>query len=142
MSTNYPIHDLYIRELEYREIGDLKRYSLLRYDDHLLRQFGGAEFIRAGAGVSISPQIHVSADEVWTLIEGTVSFSWKDMRKNSPTYNAEHRIMSEVPLLVLVPFGVAFGYQVEENEALFVRFTTNNSLNSRQDEPSMSKRTI
>lgn len=140
MSTNYPIHDLYIRELDYREIGDLKRLPLLRYDDHILRQFGYAEFIRANAGATVNPDIRKAEDEVWVLLKGTVSFSWKDTRENSPTLNLEHRITSEKPMLTLVPFGVAFGYQVKQNEALFVRFATHAPVDSQVDHPSMPER--
>lgn len=137
MSTNYPIHDLYIRELEYEEVGDLARLPLLRFEDHLLRQFGYAEYIRASAGVSINSYIRKVADEVWVLLEGAVSFSWRDTREKSPTFNCEHRITSAKPLLMLVPFGVAFGYQVEQNKALLVRFATHAPVDSQVDQLSM-----
>ena len=102
MPTNYPIHDLYIRELEYREINDLTRLPLLHFEDHLLREFGYSEFVRVRAGTAVNSDVRQVADEVWALIEGTVTFSWKDTRENSPTFNSEHQITSNTPMLMLV----------------------------------------
>jgi hypothetical protein len=135
MQTEYPIHDMYIRELSYREHGDLTRLPLLQYDDHLLRRFGYAEFIRAEPGIATDTPPRQVADEVWALVEGRVKFTWKDTRDHSPTCNIEHEIMSDKPVLLLIPFGVAFGYEVHGDiTALLIRFATHTPAGSQTDE--------
>ncbi len=133
MSTSYPIHDLFVRELKYQDNSDHAKLSVFRYDDHLLRRFGHAEFIRASDGSSHKSEIQEAADEVWALLEGTVSFSWKDKRQDSPTFDREHHQTSSNPLLLLVPFGVAFGYHFDEGEALLLRFSTHEPLDYPND---------
>jgi hypothetical protein len=141
MHTDYPIHDLYIRDLDYRDRGDLTRLPLLEYDDHLLRRFGYAEFIRGTPGLAIHNPPREVADEVWVLLEGTARFTWKDTRDNSPTVNIDYSITSDRPILLLVPFGVAFGYQVEgENDALLIRLATHPPDELHPDEESVQGR--
>ena len=135
MQTQYPIHDLYIHELDYHELGDLTRLPLLYYDDHLLRRFGYAEFIRAKPGIASDAHLRKVADEVWALVEGTVKFTWKDLRDQSPTFNLEHGLTIDRPVLLLVPFGVAFEYEVAgDSAALLVRLATHAPTISRSDE--------
>lgn len=135
MSTSYPIHDLFVRELKYQDNSNHAKLSVYRYDDHLLRRFGHVEFIRASDGSSDKSEIQEVADEVWALLEGKVSFSWKDKRKDSPTFDHEHHQTSSNPLLLLVPFGVAFEYHVDEGEALLLRFSTHAPLDNPNDRP-------
>ena len=135
MFTSYPIHDLFVRELSYKDNSDPAKLSVFRYDDHLLRRIGHVEFIRASDGSSDKSEIHESADEVWALLEGTVTFSWKDKRQDSPTFDRVHHQTSSDPLLLLVPFGVAFGYHVDEGEALLLRFSTHAALDYPNDRP-------
>ena len=125
MPEQYPIHDLYFRELEYHEIGDLARLPLLEYDDHLLRRFGYAEFIHAKAEMKINYDARQIADEIWALLEGSATFRFADTRADSPTHKSEFEYSSYKPLLLLVPFGVAFGFEVDDSEeALLIRFAT------------------
>lgn len=141
MQTEYPIHDLYIRELDYRDLGELIRIPLLEYDDHLLRRFGYAEFIRGKPGLARHDPPREIADEVWVLLEGTVRFTLNDTRENSPTVDLDYSITSDRPILLLVPFGVAFGYEVQgEIEALLIRLATHSPDELQMDEEPLQGR--
>jgi hypothetical protein len=128
----FPIHDLFVRELFYQEGADLRCLPVLSFEDHLLRQFGNAEFISAETGYSSIGNLRDTADEVWALLRGKVTFYWRDERTNSPTFESEYVQMADTPTLLLVPFGVAFSYQVEDGEALMMRFTTEPHFDSHQ----------
>lgn len=130
MRVQYPIHDLYFHELDPQEVGDLTRTSILYYDDHLLRRFGYAEFVRAKFGAKYLFQAREVADEVWALIEGAVRFVWKDTRRVSPSFNEEYETSSDKAMLFLVPFGVEFGFEVVGNQdAVLIRLATHSPEN-------------
>lgn len=137
--TEFPIHDLFVRELVYQGGADVRFLPVLSFEDHLLRQFGNAEFISAETGYSSNSTLNDTADEVWALLRGNVTFYWKDERTNSPTFESEHHQMADTPLLLLVPFGVAFRYQIEDGEALMLRFTTEPHFDSHQNRKSAAK---
>lgn len=125
----YPIHDLYVRQLEPRAQGDLQLLPLLRYSDHLLRRFGLAELHRLRRQGERPPQVRAVADEVWALVSGSVRFIWRDQRESSPTRGAHYELTCDRPTLVLAPFGVAFGFRALEGPAELVRLATH------EDEP-------
>jgi len=135
----FPIHDLFVRELFYQEGMDLHRLPVLNFEDHLLRQIGSAELISAETGYSSISSLSDTADEVWALLRGKVTFFWKDERTISPTFEGEYVQMADTPTLMLVPFGVAFRYQVEDGEALMLRFTTDSHFDSHQNPNSAMK---
>ena len=110
MPEIYPIHDLYIKNIPPIEETGAIRWPTLRDSDHILRRFGFAEVVRAHGPSKL--HIREVADEVWTLYEGRVEFHWHDLRQNSPTYDNQYHLICDRPTLVLVPFGVAFGYRV------------------------------
>lgn len=124
MVTSLPIHDLFIQKLETNEDSGRTRLPILRHDDHLLRRFGFAEMIRLEPIPPDSMQIRAVADEIWALIEGKCRFVWKDLRQTSPTQGQAFEIIATEPTLVLAPFGVAFGVEAYDHQALLIRLAT------------------
>ena len=124
MPEVFPIHDLFIRRIPTIEEPNATRLLALRDTDHLLRRFGQAEVVRAKPESEIRLRSREVADEVWALIEGKVEFVWHDRRQDSPTYDRWHHLICDKPTLVLVPFGVAFGYRVLVGSASMLRLTT------------------
>lgn len=124
MPEVFPIHDLYIKPILLIEEPGSTRWPTLCDSDHILRRFGLAEVVRVQP--EAPPKVHVReiADEVWALIEGQVEFYWHDLRKNSPTFDSKHRLICELPTLVLVPFGVAFGCRALGGAATLLRLAT------------------
>lgn len=137
--AKFPIHDLFMRELFYQEGTDTRCLPVLSFEDHLLRQIGSAEFISAETGYSSKSTLSNTADEVWAVLRGKVTFYCKDERTNSPTFESEYVQMADTPTLLLVPFGVAFRYQVEDGETLMLRFTTDSHFDSNQNPNSVIK---
>jgi len=120
----FNIHDLYARPVSSisTELGEV--WHLLRFEDHLLRRFGLAELVRALPGASPRLRARPAADEIWILIEGTAEFVWRDTRSGSPTQGREDRLEYTEPTLVLVPFGVAFGFRTRKGPATLLRIAT------------------
>jgi dTDP-4-dehydrorhamnose 3,5-epimerase-like enzyme len=124
MPDVYPIHDLFIQSIPAEQDGNLTRWLAIRDRDHLLRRFGMAEVVRVEPNTRSTLRIRSVADEVWILIEGKVNFFWLDQREGSPTLNHQHHLIPDQPTLVLVPFGVAFGYSTMDAPALLLRIAT------------------
>lgn len=124
MPEVFPIHDLFIRRIPTIEEPNATRLLALRDTDHLLRRFGQAEVVHTLPGSKARLRSREVADEVWALIEGQVEFVWHDLRQDSPTYDRWHRLTCDKPTLVLVPFGVAFGYRALAGSASLLRLTT------------------
>jgi dTDP-4-dehydrorhamnose 3,5-epimerase-like enzyme len=124
MLQQIPIHDLFIRPITPVEDPNAIRWPALRDKDHLLRRFGQVEVIRAFPGKVATMTVRQVADEIWALIEGQVEWNWHDLRRTSPTYDHQYTLICDQPVLVLVPFGVAFGYRPIEDPALLLRLTT------------------
>ena len=119
-----PIHDLFVRTLHVEQGSNGAKLEVLRYSDHLLRRFGFAEvvFLRSDqVRPAVSRKI---ADEVWALIEGSVQFTWRDLRLSSPTHQETYELDCNKPTLVLVPFGVEFEVRAAEGLSQLLRFST------------------
>jgi len=124
MPETYPIHDLYIKNIQPIEETGIIRWPTLRDSDHILRRFGFAEVVRTYPKSAVKLMVREVADEVWALCEGKVEFHWHDLRQNSPTFDNQYRLICDRPTLLLVPFGVAFGYRVLEGPATLLRLAT------------------
>jgi len=118
------IHDLYIRGLERQGTHSGSTISILRYSDHLLRRFGLAEFHLLADGQERLSAARAIADEVWALVRGEVEFDWEDRRENSPTFGRTYQLLARQPMVVLVPFGVAFRIRSLNGEAELVRLAS------------------
>ena len=124
MKSAYPIHDLYIREVDPITKDGRTSIPLLSFDDHLLRRFGFAESISLEPGYRSEMKVREVADEIWVCIRGKVQFRWWDLRQNSPTHNAKFELKIDGPTLILAPFGVALGVETFTESAHLIRFST------------------
>ncbi len=118
------IPDLFVRPLEREDAEGLTRWPALRDIDPLLRRFGLAEVVRMTPEAAPRLRCRASADEVWALLEGQVEFLWQDLRPGSPSHCRQHRLTATTPVLVLAPFGVAFGLRAIDGPALLLRLAT------------------
>jgi hypothetical protein len=124
MPEEHPIHDLYIRPIEVIEDQGVKRWPAVSDTDHLLRRFGHAEVIRLTDKSKPRMRVREVADEVWALVDGSAEFIWHDLRPGSPSNDRQYSITCDEPTLVLVPFGVAFGYRPVLTPVTLLRITT------------------
>lgn len=118
------IYDLYLREINAIDQGASQRLMIYQYEDHLLRNLKAVEFVKVSPRSEFEMRVRDVADEVWAMIQGEASFYWQDMRANSPTYKEEFEYLTSSPLVMLVPFGVAFGYRALSQEVSLIRLAT------------------
>jgi dTDP-4-dehydrorhamnose 3,5-epimerase len=102
--------------------------TVLKFEDHLLRRFGMAEYLVATEYQTPALRLQSAADEIWALLEGKVEFRWHDLRQGSPSRGKRVRVFSASPTLVLVPFGVAFGFRVPSGKASLLRLATHSDV--------------
>lgn len=118
------IHDLYLRKIHAVDHDATFRLTVYQYEDHLLRDLKAVEYLTISPRSEFIMRVRDIADEVWTMIQGEASFHWQDKRANSPTYQDKFEYLTSSPLMMLVPFGVAFGYRAISQEVTLVRLAT------------------
>lgn len=123
------IHGVVVKELVRH--CDERGYLLevLRDDDGLLSRFGQSTYTLTYPGVIKAFHWHRHQDDLWFIAQGEARVVLYDLREDSPTrgvtqviYAGEHR-----PLLILIPAGVAHGYQVLGNRPLGLFYHTTRS---------------
>jgi dTDP-4-dehydrorhamnose 3,5-epimerase-like enzyme len=124
MAERTPIEDIFIRRLQVTDEANIKVWHVLGEKDHLLRRFEQAEVVHVQTGFEPNMHLRQVADEVWALFKGHIEFVWHDLRPDSPSHDQWQRFTCHQPTLVLVPFGVAFGYRALNGPATLLRLTT------------------
>ena len=107
--------------------------EVLRDDDGLLSRFGQSTYTLTYPGVIKAFHWHRHQDDLWFIAQGEARVVLYDLREDSPTkgvtqviYAGEHR-----PLLILIPAGVAHGYQVLGSKPLGLFYHTTRSYDPR-----------
>ena len=103
---------------------DELRLSALNHHDHLLRRFGSADLIEFGSEYSPSLRLRKEADEIWILFSGSALLRMMDTRPESPTHGESIERELAAPARVLVPFGVAAGWQPVKAPVQLLRIST------------------
>lgn len=88
--------------------------ELLRDDDGLLKRFGQASISLTYPGIIKAFHWHKRQDDLWYVAGGMARVVLYDRRAGSPTEGCTQVIYAgeQNPVLVLIPAGVAHGYQV------------------------------
>lgn len=120
----FPIHDLYVQELKAEPEAGGERVRMVSYSDHLLRRFGFAELVRLNQDQQRGPALRKVADELWTLVHGSVEFGLHDRRKGSPSSEQTYQFQTRKPTLLLVPFGVELLIRAVDGPAELIRLAT------------------
>lgn len=120
----FPIHDLYVREMQSEPESSGERLRVVSYSDHLLRRFGFAEVVRLDQDHQRESTLRELADELWALIHGSVEFSLHDRRVGSPSSGQTYKFQTRGPTLLLVPFGVELLIQAVDGPAELIRLAT------------------
>ncbi len=124
MTSQNKIADLYIEHLSSEEIESSQLLTALSFEDHLLRRFGQLDSIQRQPAELRTLTLRTVADEVWVLLEGKALCLCRDLRSGSPSENVEVRFELSAPSRVLIPFGVAFGWQAIDQPAHMLRCST------------------
>jgi dTDP-4-dehydrorhamnose 3,5-epimerase len=105
--------------------------EILRDDDHMLRQFGQTTVTKTYPGVIKAFHWHQQQDDIWYVADGMARIVLYDRRPDSPTFKQTQVIYAgeDNPLSVLIPRGVAHGYQVLGNRPVLLMYTVTHSYN-------------
>ncbi len=116
------IHDVVIKALVTHS--DDRGYfrEILRDDDNLLRRFGQTSITKTYPGVIKAFHLHQDQDDLWYVADGMARVVLYDRRPDSPTYKQTQVIFAgeDNPVLILIPTGVAHGYQVVGNKPVLL----------------------
>jgi dTDP-4-dehydrorhamnose 3,5-epimerase len=126
------IHDVVIKLLVTHS--DDRGYfrEVLRDDDHLMARFGQTSITKTYPGVIKAFHWHRHQDDLWYVADGMVRVVLHDMRPDSPTY-AETQVIyagEDNPVLILIPAGIAHGYQVLGHKPALLFYHTTQSYNA------------
>jgi len=112
------IHDVIIKSLVTHS--DDRGYfrEILREDDGLLSRFGQTSITKTYPGVIKAFHYHKKQDDLWYIADGMVRVVLHDIRPSSPTHGSTQVVYAgeDNPVLILIPVGVAHGYQVLGNK--------------------------
>ncbi len=88
--------------------------EVARDDDGLLERFGQSTFTLTYPGVIKAFHWHRKQHDLWFVAQGEARVVLHDLREDSPTYRRTQVIFAgeHLPLIILIPPGVAHGYQV------------------------------
>src|SRR4051812_26674415 len=102
--------------------------EIVRDEDNLLEKFGQSSLSLAHPGFIKAFHYHKEQDDLWYIISGQVRTVLYDTRPDSATYKETQVIImgEDSPQAVLIPKGVAHGYQVlgSKDAVLFYHTTT------------------
>jgi dTDP-4-dehydrorhamnose 3,5-epimerase len=125
------IHDVVIKKLVTHcdDRGYLR--EILRDDDQLMQRFGQTTITKTYPGVIKAFHWHQKQDDLWYVADGMARIVLYDRRPDSPTYGQTQVIYAgeDNPLLVLIPAGIAHGYQVLGNKPVLLLYHTTQSYN-------------
>jgi dTDP-4-dehydrorhamnose 3,5-epimerase len=111
------IHDVVIKKLVTHS--DDRGYfrEVLRDDDGLLARFGQTAVTKSYPGVIKAFHWHQGQDDLWYIADGMARVVLYDRRPGSPTGGVTQVVFAgeDNPVLVLIPAGLAHGYQVLGN---------------------------
>ncbi len=116
------IHDVVVKELVTRS--DDRGYfrEILREDDNLLRRFGQTSITKTYPGVIKAFHWHNHQDDIWYVASGMARVVLHDRREGSPTKGVTQVVYAgeDNPVIILIPSGVAHGYQVLGNQPVIL----------------------
>jgi dTDP-4-dehydrorhamnose 3,5-epimerase len=100
--------------------------EVLREDDRLLRRFGQTTITRTYPGVIKAFHWHKHQDDVWYIADGMARIVMYDRRPDSPTRGVTQVVYAgeDNPVTVLIPAGIAHGYQVLGSKPVLLLYHT------------------
>ncbi len=99
--------------------------EVLREDDNLMAQFGQTVVTKTYPGVIKAFHWHQRQDDLWYVAAGMARVVLFDRRPDSPTVGETQVIYAgeDNPVLILIPAGIAHGYQVLGDRPVLLFYT-------------------
>lgn len=107
--------------------------EVIRDDEGFVKKFGQMSISKTNPGVIKAFHYHEKQDDIWFFPQGNARVVLHDLRKDSKTYKiTEQFFMGEdTPGALLIPIGVAHGYQVLGNEPVVITYITTESYDPK-----------
>lgn len=125
------IHDVLVKKLITHP--DDRGYfrEILREDDNMLRHFGQTAITKSHPGVIKAFHWHEDQDDVWYVADGMARVVLYDRRDDSPSHGQTQVIYAgdDNAVVILIPVGVAHGYQVLGNKPVLMFYHVTKSYN-------------
>lgn len=125
------IHDIVIKKMVTH--ADDRGYlrEILREDDNMLRRFGQTTVTVTYPGVIKAFHWHQLQDDIWYVADGMARVVMYDRRPDSPTYKQTQVVFAgeQNPVSILIPAGVAHGYQVLGPKNVLLFYTVTHAYN-------------
>jgi len=108
--------------------------EVLRSDEGLISRFGQTTFTVAYKNTIKAFHLHKRQDDLWFFATGKAKIVLCDLRKKSPTYRKIQVIFAgkDDYKLILIPRGVAHGYQVLSEEPVLLFYHTTKPYNPKK----------
>jgi dTDP-4-dehydrorhamnose 3,5-epimerase len=99
--------------------------EVLRDDDNLLARFGQTVVTKTYPGVIKAFHWHQHQDDLWYVAAGMARVVLYDRRPDSPTHQQTQVVYAgdDNPVLILIPAGIAHGYQVLGSQPVLLFYT-------------------
>jgi dTDP-4-dehydrorhamnose 3,5-epimerase len=125
------IHDVVIKQLVTHSDDRGFFREVLRDDDGLLSRFGQTSVTKTYPGVVKAFHWHRHQQDLWYVADGMARVVLHDVRLDSPTYRQTQVIYAgeDSPVLILIPIGVAHGYQVLGTKPVILFYHVTRSYN-------------
>jgi dTDP-4-dehydrorhamnose 3,5-epimerase len=126
------IHDVVIKSLVTH--ADDRGYlrEVLRLDDNMLRMFGQLTVTKSHPGVIKAFHWHKEQDDIWYIADGMARIVLYDRREESPTFGQTQVVVAgeDKPVAVLIPKGIAHGYQVLGAKPVMLFYVVTHNYNA------------
>jgi dTDP-4-dehydrorhamnose 3,5-epimerase len=128
------IHDVIVKKLITHS--DDRGYfrEVVREDDQLLRHFGQSAVTKTYPGVIKAFHWHNHQDDVWYVVDGMARVVLYDRRPGSATAGVTQVVYAgeDNPVVILIPIGVAHGYQVLGNKPVVLFYHVTQAYDPKQ----------
>jgi len=105
--------------------------EIVRDDENLVERFGQMSVSKTNAGVIKAFHYHKYQDDIWFFPSGNVRAVLYDQREDSESYGLfkEYFMGEDNPSVLIIPKGVAHGYQVLGNEPATIVYSATKAFN-------------
>lgn len=107
--------------------------EVVRDDEKIVQGFGQMSVSKTNPGVIKAFHYHKKQDDIWFFPSGNARVVLHDLREGSETKGVTESFMmgEDNPSALLIPIGVAHGYQVLGNEPVVIVYVTTQSYDPK-----------
>ncbi len=107
--------------------------EVVRDDEDIVKKFGQLSASKTNPGVVKAFHYHERQDDIWFFPSGNARVVLADIREDSSTKGTTEVffIGEDNPATLLIPAGVAHGYQVLGNEPVVITYLTSESYDPK-----------